>query len=101
YTYNVTMNAETARKKGLKDGDTIEIENYQGRKVEGRLKTLEGHHPQTMGICATAGHFALGQPIARGKGTNFDKLIPMDWEHMDPVCGTIETAVRVGVRKVK
>ncbi len=61
---------------------------------------MEGHHPLTVGIACTAGHWAQGQPIARGKGTNFDNLLCMDWEHMDPVCGTIETAVRVGVRKV-
>jgi len=100
YTYNITMNTGTAKKKDLKDGDTIEVESYMGRKVRGTLKTLEGHHPLAMGIAATAGHFAIGQPVAKGKGTNFDNLIPMDFEHMDPVCGSIETSVRVGVRKI-
>lgn len=100
YTYNITMNASTGKSKGLKDGDAIEVESYQGRKVTGRVKLMEGHHPRTVGIAATAGHWAMGQPIARGKGTNFDNLLPMDWEHMDPVCGTIETSVRVGVRKI-
>ena len=101
YTYNITMNAGTARKKGLKDSDTIELETYLGRKVTGTLKMLEGHHPLAVGIAATAGHWAMGQPIARGKGTNFDTLLPMDFEHMDPVCGTIETSVRVKVRKIE
>ncbi len=100
YTYNITMNASTARQKGLKDGDAVEVETYLGRKVSGTLKTLQGHHPLTVGIAATAGHWAKGQPIARGKGSNFDTLLPMDWEHMDPVCATIETAVKVRVRKV-
>ena len=95
------MNAATGRKKGLNDGDVIEVESYQGRKVTGTVKLMEGQHPQTMGIAATAGHWAKGQPIARGKGTNFDTLLPMDFEHMDPVCGNIETAVRVRVRKLK
>ncbi|MFC1953767.1 molybdopterin dinucleotide binding domain-containing protein, partial [Chloroflexota bacterium] len=99
YTYNITMNATTGKNKGLKDGDSVEVESYQGRKVKGTIKLMEGHHPQTVGIAATAGHWAKGQPIARGKGTNFDNLLPMDWEHMDPVCGTIETAVRVNVKK--
>ena len=101
YTYSITMNARTGKEKGLKDGDAVEVENYQGRRVKGTLKLMEGHHPQTMGIAATAGHWAKGQPIARGKGTNFDNLLPMDWEHMDPVCGTIETSVRVGIRKIE
>ncbi len=101
YTYNITMNAATARQKGINDGDTIEVESYQGRKVTGTVKTLEGQHPQTVGIAATAGHWAKGQPIARGKGTNFDTLLPLDFEHMDPICGNIETATRVTVRKIK
>ncbi|MBA7664613.1 Sulfite dehydrogenase subunit A [subsurface metagenome] len=100
YTYNITINTTTAMKKGIKDGDTIEVESYQGRKVTGTVKLLEGQHPQTVGIAATAGHWAKGQPIARGKGTNFDTLLPMDFEHAGPVEGSIETAVRVGVRKV-
>jgi len=101
YTYNITMDVDTARKKGIRDGDTIEVETYQGRKVTGTVKLLEGQHPQTLGIAATAGHWAKGQPIARGKGANFDTLLPIDLEHVDPICGNIETAVRVKVRKVK
>jgi anaerobic selenocysteine-containing dehydrogenase len=100
YTYNITIHGDVARKKGIEDGDTIEIETYQGRKARGVAKLMEGQHPQTIGIAATAGHWAKGQPIARGKGTNFDTLLPLDLEHMDPVCANIETAVRVKVRKV-
>ena len=101
YTYNITMNATTGRQKGLKDGDVIEVESYQGRKVTGTVKMLEGHHPQTVGIAATAGHWAKGQPVARGKGTNFDNLLPMDHEHTDPISGNIETSVRVSVKKIE
>jgi molybdopterin-containing oxidoreductase family molybdopterin binding subunit len=101
YTYNITMNATTGRQKGLKDGDVIEVESYQGRKVTGTVKLLEGQHPQTVGIAATAGHWAKGQPVARGKGTNFDNLLPMDHEHTDPISGNIETSVRVSVKKIE
>jgi anaerobic selenocysteine-containing dehydrogenase len=100
YTYNITMNVETGKEKGIKDGDGIEVETYQGRKAEGTVKLMEGQHPQTIGIAATSGHYAKGQPIALGKGTNFDTLLPMDFEHMDPICGNIETAVRVRVSKL-
>lgn len=101
YTYNITMNVDTAKKKGIKDGDIVEVESYRGRKATGVVKLLEGQHPQTVGIAATAGHWAKGQPIARGKGTNFDNMLPIDFEHVDPVCGNIETAVRVAVRKAR
>ncbi|MFC1860860.1 molybdopterin-dependent oxidoreductase [Chloroflexota bacterium] len=101
YTYTITMNADTVDKKGLKDGDIIELESVSGHKVEGRLKTMEGQHPLTMGIAAQSGHWAKGQPIAYGKGTNFDILLDLDLQHQDPICGSIETCVRVKVRKVE
>ncbi|MBI4295787.1 MAG: molybdopterin-dependent oxidoreductase [Chloroflexi bacterium] len=101
YTYNVTMNAGAARNKGLEDGDIVEIESAAGRKVRGRLKLMEGQHPQTMGIAACSGHWAKGLPIAEGKGTNFDQLLELDLRHVDPVTLGIETCVRVKVSKVR
>jgi molybdopterin-containing oxidoreductase family molybdopterin binding subunit len=100
YTYNITINATTARKRGLKDGDIIELESTSGGKVQGPLKLMEGQHPQTMGIASCSGHWAKGMPIARGKGTNFDTLMANDLEHVDPISLNIETAARVKVRKV-
>lgn len=101
YTYNFTMNANTARKKGLKDGDEVEIESISGRKVEGTLKLMKGQHPQTISIAACSGHWAKGMPIAKGKGTNFDILLELDLQHVDPVSLNLETCVRVKVRKVE
>tara|TARA_Y100000031_G_C8004068_1_gene284930 strand:+ start:115 stop:468 length:354 start_codon:yes stop_codon:yes gene_type:complete len=100
YTYNITMNADAAKKKGLKDGDIVEIATAYSRKVEGVLKLMEGQHPQTMGIAACSGHWAKGQPIARGKGTLFDILLELDRKHVDPYSGNIETCVRVKVGKI-
>jgi anaerobic selenocysteine-containing dehydrogenase len=100
YTYNITMNRHTAQKKGLQEGDIIEVESFSGRKVRGRLKPIEGQHPQVLGIAACAGHWAKGQPIARGKGTNFDELLELDQEHLDPICTSIETAAKTRVRKI-
>jgi molybdopterin-containing oxidoreductase family molybdopterin binding subunit len=101
YTYNITMNVDTARKRELKDGDTIEIESVAGRKIRGTLKTMKGHHPHTIGIAACSGHWAKGLPIARGKGTNFDNLLELDLQHADPLSGNLEVTVRVKVRKVE
>ncbi|MFC1932382.1 molybdopterin-dependent oxidoreductase [Chloroflexota bacterium] len=100
YTYNITMNWDTGIRKGLKDGDIIEIETPAGRKVAGTLKLMEGQHPQTIGIAACSGHWAKGQPIAKGKGTNFDNLLELDLKHSDPISLNIETAVRVKVKKL-
>jgi anaerobic selenocysteine-containing dehydrogenase len=100
YTYNITVHRGTAQKKGLKDGDIIEIETKAGRRVVGTLKTLEGQHPLTVGIAACSGHWSPGLPIAKGKGTNFDKLLELDLKHVDPISLNIETAVRVKIRKI-
>ena len=81
------------------DDDVIDIESSYGHKVNGVLKVKKGQHPQTMGIAATAGHWAKGQPIARGKGTNFNRLMEARFEHCDPITFNIETCVKVKVSK--
>jgi anaerobic selenocysteine-containing dehydrogenase len=100
YTYNIVMHSETAREKGLKDGDLVELETAVGRKVEGRIKVLTGIHPKAVGIAACAGHWAKGMPIAKGKGVNFDILLEIDMKHCDPVSFNMETAVRIKIRKI-
>jgi molybdopterin-containing oxidoreductase family molybdopterin binding subunit len=99
YTYNITMNADTARRKGLKDGDIVWVENAMGHRQKGRLKLIEGQHPQTIAIAACSGHWIDALPIAKGKGTNFDDLMPIDLAHVDPVSGNIEVSVKVKVYK--
>jgi molybdopterin-containing oxidoreductase family molybdopterin binding subunit len=101
YTYNIAMNSNSAEEKGLKDGDAICIETRAGRKVTGRLKTMEGIHPKTIAIAGCSGHWANGLPIAKGKGTNFDVLLELDWKHIDPLSMNMETCVRAKVYKVK
>ncbi len=101
YTYNITMNRDTARRKGLGDGDVIELESTAGYKVTGTLKTMEGQHPQTIGIAACSGHWGRGMPIARGKGTNLNTLLEFNMKHVDPIVLTTENCARVKVRKVE
>jgi anaerobic selenocysteine-containing dehydrogenase len=99
FTYNVTMNADTARHKGLKDGDRIEIESVYGNKATGTLKVRRGQHPETLAIMGTAGHWAKGQPVARGKGTHFNALMDARMEECDPVSFNLELCLKVKVTK--
>lgn len=101
YTYNVTMHADTARRKGLRDEDLIEIESSYGHKVTGKLKLRKGQHPETLAIMGTAGHWAKGQPIARGKGTNFNTLMEARLEECDPVTLNLELCLKVKVKKLE
>jgi molybdopterin-containing oxidoreductase family molybdopterin binding subunit len=99
YTYTVTMNTELAKSRNIKDGDVIWIENKYGVKESGTIKTMQGQHPMVVGIAAQGGLWADKRPIAKGKGSNFCKLMPSYLKHYDPMTGNIETAVAVKVYK--
>ena len=97
----MTINTETAKKKGLKDGDLVWIENRYGVREKSVIKTMEGQHPKTIGIAGQGGLWAKGRPIAKGKGSNFCKLLPTYLKHYDPVTGNIETSVAVKIYKAE
>jgi hypothetical protein len=52
-------------------------------------------------MVGTAGHWAKGQPVARGKGTNFNFLMDAKLEECDPVSLNLELCVRVRVNKAE
>ena len=84
----------------LEDGDTVELESDRGTKVQGVLKLRKGQHPNMVTIMGTAGHWAKGQPIARGKGVNFMGLLENRWSDLDPVSMSIEPCVKVKIKKI-
>jgi molybdopterin-containing oxidoreductase family molybdopterin binding subunit len=98
YTYNITMNAETAREKGIKDGEVICLENFRGYKVTGRIKLSRLIHRRAVAMVGLGG-WAKGRPIAKGKGINFNELLPADHKHIDPICGAFEINVMVKAYK--
>lgn len=99
YTYNITINSEVGRKKGLRDGDAVWMESNYGRKVKGKVKLSEGIHPEGLGIAALCGHWSDNQPIAKGKGVFFNELLEIDYEHMDPAVLNLDLCVKVKVYK--
>ncbi len=99
YTFTVTMNSTLAKKKGMKDGDIVWMENKYNIKEKGVIKTMEAQHPKVIGIAGQGGLWAKGRPIAKGKGSNFCKLLPSYLRHYDPITGNIETSVAVKVYK--
>jgi len=91
------MNVETGRKKGLVDGQTVWVENEQGRKVKGRIRLTPAIHPEALGVAGCAGHWTEGMPIAKGKGVFFNELLELDKEHASPVNLNLDLCVRVKV----
>jgi anaerobic selenocysteine-containing dehydrogenase len=99
YTFTITLNKGLADKKGFKDGDIIWLENKYGTKENGIVKTMEAQHPKVIGVCGQGGLWADKRPIAKGKGSNFCKLLPSYLRHYDPITGNIETSVAVKIYK--
>ncbi len=100
YTLNITINAETASGKGIKEGDTICLENRWGDKVTGNVKLSQLIHP---GVLAAVGLGSWGRQMAisRGKGINPNALLRHDQHHFCPVSGASEPTARVKIYKIK
>ncbi|MFW6325651.1 MAG: molybdopterin-dependent oxidoreductase [Desulfovermiculus sp.] len=101
YTFTITINTDLAAKKGLKDGDVIWIENRYGAREKGVVKLMEGQNHLVVGIAGQGGLWADKRPIAKGKGSNFCKILPTYLKHYDPLTGNIETSVAVKVYKAE
>ncbi len=101
-SYTIAMNADSGRKRGLKDGDLVWVEMEKGRKVKGRLHLTEGIHPEGLGVGGCAGHWAgKGLPIAKGKGVFFNELLELDWAHSSPVNINLDLCVKVKVTRAE
>ncbi len=57
----VLMNKATAAKKGIKDGDEVNVESRVG-KIKARAKLIEGIRPDTVGISYHYGHWSTSMP---------------------------------------
>ncbi|MBI2873484.1 MAG: molybdopterin-dependent oxidoreductase [Firmicutes bacterium] len=97
---DILINPWTARNKGLGDGDEVTLETPQGYRVHGRLSTTEGIHPEVLAVMGSQGHWAAGQPVAKGKGINFNTLIHQDVRRVDTLSGALDSCVKVRVAKV-
>jgi len=89
----LAINAATAARLGIRDGDEIWVESPYG-KAKALARVTEGIHPEVVGWQHGFGHWGLGH-IAKGKGTadgQFNKTIS------DPLSGMAlhkEVCVRV------
>ncbi len=100
YTYAISLSADMARQKGLKEGDFIEVESTYGHKIRGMVRLRKGQHPQTVALLS-AGHWAKGQPIAEKKGALFTSLLEQKFVNCDPLTFNMESCVKVKVIKLE
>ena len=91
----ILIHTKAAKSRGINNRDSICVESPAG-KVTGQAKVTECIHPEVIGIAAHFGSTAKGKPLARGKGANFNKLLPLD---MDPISTGVDSCVMVKVYK--
>lgn len=71
------MNVETAKAKGLADGDYVWLESHnavtgQTNKVKVKVETMQGMRPDTVGLFHGYGHWV--HPISKGSGPSASQL---------------------------
>ncbi len=104
YAHFVVMNPATAEKKGIKDGDWVEVESSATLgKVRARARLSEGVHPEALAMSGFGGHWSKHLPIAsqEGKGACFEWLLPLDFEHMDVPSMNQDLCVKVKVTRAE
>ena len=98
HSYGVLINAQMARRKGIKDGDQVWLESADKKdKVAARVTQMV--HPEVIGIAGHSGHWSAGKPLSRGKGVNFQGLLPYDLDHIDMISSAIDMCAPLKVYK--
>ncbi len=100
YDYSILINTDTARKKGLKDGDRVRVDAFWGGSTEGHLKLTELIHPEALGFPGHHGFKGrLRNPIT-WEGPDFNDLLSDREGEFDPVSCATDISPRVKVTPV-
>ncbi|MBI2875770.1 MAG: molybdopterin-binding protein, partial [Candidatus Tectomicrobia bacterium] len=97
--YNLTIHPEAARKKGVKEGDWVEVASQWGGKIQGRVHLTEGIRPDCLAMANCGGHWAKHLSIASqpGRGVCFEHLMKTDWDLVDWTVHNWDLCVKVKV----
>jgi len=79
------IHPETAKRKGISDGDEVWIETAKGRKVKSAARLSERVHPE---VVATMQH-------RLAKGADFNSLITLDKDTLDFVSCAVDSCLLV------
>ncbi|HEC61266.1 MAG TPA: hypothetical protein ENI27_03320 [bacterium] len=104
FVYHIAINKAIALRKGINDGDWVEVESADTRnKVKARARLTEGIHPEVIAVANCGGHWSKHLPIASqpGKGVCFEWLMALDFDHIDTVSLNQDLCVKVKVTKVE
>lgn len=99
--YNVGINSQIARQKGIQEGDTIRIESSSGATEIGIARLTEGLHPECISIPGVLGRKITANPRARGRGVHFNSLIGYTFDRLDMLSAALDACVRVKITPLK
>jgi molybdopterin-containing oxidoreductase family molybdopterin binding subunit len=97
--FTVGMNAETAARKGIRDGDAIVLETPDGRTAKGTARLTEGLHPDCLNVPGVLGRWSVRNPRGDQQGIHFNSLMTYSFERMDPVAAALDACIKVRIRK--
>jgi len=99
---SLVIHRDAAERKGIKDGDWVEVETDSGKKDRGRGKVTTNIHPEVTVVWGSAGRWAKAATQGgEAKGIHFNSLLTMDDEHMDFVSAAVDSCLRVKITKVE
>jgi molybdopterin-containing oxidoreductase family molybdopterin binding subunit len=98
--FNIGINAATAAAKGIRDGDRIELESPDGKRVSGLARLTEGVHPECLAVPGILGRWRAGDRRSIGRGVHFNSLLTYSLDHMDTLSAALDACVKVKVRQV-
>jgi molybdopterin-containing oxidoreductase family molybdopterin binding subunit len=99
--FPVGMNAATGKRKGIVDGDEIELETPSGKKVRAVARLTEGLHPECLAVPAILGRWVTSNDRARGQGVHFNSLLEYTVDRLDTLSAALDACVKVKVRGVR
>ncbi len=98
YVAVICLNTQSAERRGIKDGELIEVESRYG-KIDGRARVSDLFHPEAVGISGSSGLGAAGANPLMRIGPNFNTLLPIEIHTVDAISCGQEIAPAVRIRK--
>src|SRR5205814_2217999 len=96
----VGINAVTAKRKGIADGDTVEIETPDGFTERVTVRVTQGVHPECLAMPGILGRKVAGNRGQIGKGGHFNSLLRNSAQRLDTVSCAYDACAKVKVRTV-
>jgi len=98
--FSVGINTETARRKGINEGDLIELETPGWRKARAIARLTQGLHPECLAVPGILGRWVTANDRMRGKGVHFNSLIEYTFDRLDTLSAALDACVKVKISVV-